>query len=37
MKYLRERREALGGALPQRAQKSDVQLDVPPLSSSRRS
>ncbi len=33
MKYLKERREALGGYLPQRRQKSDVVLEVPPLSS----
>ena len=31
MKYLRERRKALGGYLPSRRQKSDVQLDVPEL------
>ena len=33
MKYLKERRSALGGYLPQRRQTSDVELDVPPLSS----
>ncbi len=32
MKYLREHRKALGGALPNRRAKSDVQLVVPPLS-----
>ena len=31
MVYLRERREALGGYLPQRRKKSDEQLPVPPL------
>ena len=34
LKYLHERRSALGGYLPQRRQKSDVELEVPPLSSS---
>ncbi len=33
MKYLKERRSALGGYLPQRRQTSDVELEVPPLSS----
>lgn len=32
MKYLRERRTALGGYLPQRRMKTDVELEVPPLS-----
>ena len=32
MRYMRERREALGGYLPVRRQKSDVELQVPPLS-----
>jgi len=32
MKYLRERRAALGGYLPQRRMKTDVALTVPPLS-----
>ena len=32
MVYLRERREALGGYLPQRRQKADERLPVPPLS-----
>lgn len=31
MKYLRERREALGGYLPQRRRKTDIALEVPPL------
>ena len=33
MKYLHERRKALGGYLPQRRQKADEQLVVPPLES----
>ena len=33
MKYLHERRQALGGYLPQRRQQADEQLVVPPLSS----
>ena len=33
MKYLHERRKALGGYLPQRRQKADEQLTVPPLES----
>jgi pyruvate dehydrogenase E1 component len=33
LKYLKERRSALGGYLPQRRQTSDVELEVPPLSS----
>ena len=32
LRYLRARREALGGYLPSRRRKSDVQLTVPPLS-----
>ncbi|CFX26649.1 pyruvate dehydrogenase, decarboxylase component E1, thiamin-binding [Candidatus Filomicrobium marinum] len=32
MRYMRERREALGGYLPVRRPKSDVELQVPPLS-----
>jgi pyruvate dehydrogenase E1 component len=32
LKYLKERREALGGYLPARRRKSDVALQVPPLS-----
>jgi pyruvate dehydrogenase E1 component len=32
LKYLKERRAALGGYLPSRREKSDVVLDVPPLS-----
>jgi len=32
MRYLHERREALGGYLPQRRAKADEQLEVPPLS-----
>jgi pyruvate dehydrogenase E1 component len=32
LKYLKERREALGGYLPSRRTKSDVVLEVPPLS-----
>jgi pyruvate dehydrogenase E1 component len=32
MKYLRERRSALGGYLPQRRMQTDVELEVPPLS-----
>ena len=33
MKYLKERRAALGGYLPQRRQKSEIVLEVPPLAS----